>query len=211
MSELPETVRCHQIVDYFYCAERSRLSILHGLEPPLNEDIELGSKVHDWLTQRPKSQKELKMLEALKPFESFVRAFEGVKIIGHPDDLTVLSKNRVQVIEYKTVDNTSIKPWKTVLAKFQAQIYAWILEPILAQVGYQIAHTHKVIYLSRTGVFAKKLGVEHDPLCVEHKIRGILEFWKTGEPLIPPKAWKCRLCPEIFRQKCRVWNWGSGT
>jgi len=201
---LPSIIRVHQIVDYYYCSERSRLNVLYGLENPVTGELECGSLVHQWLEQRPKTRGELVLLEALKPYYPYTRTFNGFQIIGHPDDLTLLKKTRVQVVEYKTVDSQSLKQWKTCLARFQTQIYAWILEPILTQIGYSLAHNHKVVYLSRSGVFLKKLGVEHDPHCVERKITEILGFWETGEPLIKPFKWKCRLCPEVFKERCRV-------
>ena len=202
----PDSVRVHQIVDYWYCCERSRLMACLGLEAPQTLDMDCGSRVHEWLMGRPKTDKELKLYEALKPHEPFSRVFEGVQILAHPDDLTVLGKNKVQIIEYKTVDNPHVKPWKTVLAKYQTQLYAWVLQPILEGLGYQLAHVHKVVFLSRNGLFVRKVSAEHDPYCVERKVGEVFSFWKTGQPMIKPLKWKCLQCPSVFKAQCRLYQ-----
>ncbi|MDI6715316.1 MAG: hypothetical protein QMD43_09920 [Thermodesulfovibrio sp.] len=202
----PVSVRVHQIVDYWYCCERSRLMVCEGVESPKSERMSEGSEVHEWLSKRPKTRKELELYEALEPFEPFSRVFDGVKILAHPDDLVVLNRNKVQIIEYKTVDKFNVKFWKSVLAKYQTQIYAWILEPILHGLGYQLAHYHAIVYLKRNGVFFRKLMVETDNYCIERMVKQIFGFWKTGEPLIFPLKWKCQECPKVFQSKCRVFN-----
>jgi CRISPR/Cas system-associated exonuclease Cas4 (RecB family) len=202
----PESVRVHQIVDYWYCCERSRLLACLGLECPISERMDEGSEVHGWLEGRPKSSKELKLYEALKPREPFSRVFDGVQIYAHPDDLTVLGKNKVQIVEYKTVDKPDVKPWKTVLTKYQIQLYGWVLEPILKDLDYQLAHTHKVVFLSRNGLFLKKLSVECDNYCIERMVREVFGFWKTGSPLVAPMKWKCRECSPVFKAQCRIFK-----
>ncbi|MEM2367019.1 MAG: hypothetical protein QXQ50_02150 [Candidatus Bathyarchaeia archaeon] len=206
----PDSVRVHQIADYWYCSERSRLMACLGLEAPQTEDMDFGNQVHEWLSHRPKSKQELKLYEALKPFEPFTRAYDGVKIIGHPDDLTVLGKGKVQIVEYKTIEKGNVKPWKSILAKRQVQLYAWLLEPILKELGYRLAHVHKAVYLSRNGLFIRKVSVETDNYCVERMIGEVFGFWKVGQPLVKPLKWKCQQCPRIFREKCRVSNGKEG-
>jgi len=200
----PENVRIHQIVDYWYCCERSRLMACLGLETPQTLDMDCGSQVHEWLMERPKTGKELKLCEALKPHEPFSRVFEGVQILAHPDDLTVLGKNKVQIIEYKTVDKSNLKPWKSLLHKYQVQLYAWVLEPILKEIGYNIAHYHTVVYLKRNGLFIRKVSVEHDPFCTERLISQVFSFWEIGQPLIKPMKWKCQECSPVFKSHCRL-------
>jgi len=202
----PENVRVHHIVDYWYCCERSRLMACLGLEAPESEVLKKGFKIHSWLEKRPKTKRELKLYGKLKPYQPFTRVLNGTKIIGHPDDLTLLGKNKVKIIEYKTVEKPNIKPWKSVLAKTQLKIYTWILEPILKEIGYQLAHFHSVIILKRNGVFLKKFTVEHDPYCTERMIKQVFKFWKTGEPLIHPLKWKCNMCHSTFKNQCRIFN-----
>jgi CRISPR/Cas system-associated exonuclease Cas4 (RecB family) len=199
----PDSVRVHQIVDYWYCCERSRLMACEGLECPKSHRMDEGFEIHEWLENRPKTGEELKLYEALKPYEPFSRAYEGVQILAHPDDLAIVGKNKVQIVEYKTVDKSNVKPWKTVLAKYQTQLYGWVLQPILEGLGYQLAHTHKVVFLSRNGLFLKRFNVECDNYCVERMVREVFNFWKTGAPLIKPMKWKCQQCPSIFKSQCR--------
>ena len=206
----PDSVRVHQIVDYWFCCERSRLMACLGLEAPDSEDMDFGCQVHSWLLNRPKLKKEVELLKALEPFMPFTRTFEATQIVGHPDDLTVLGRNKVQIVEYKTVDKPHVKPWKSVLAEKQVQLYAWLLEPIVSGLGYSLAHIHKVVYLSRNGMFLKKVSVEHDPFCVERQVSGVFGFWKAGEPLVKPLRWKCIQCPSSFKAQCRVWQTGEG-
>ncbi|MEM3692449.1 MAG: hypothetical protein QXI39_00290 [Candidatus Bathyarchaeia archaeon] len=196
-------VRVHCFSDYFYCCERSRLE-KEGIECPENEVLKEGTRVHEWLSQRPRNEKEAGLWDALGPYLPISRTHGNYEIIGHPDDLAVLEGKKVQVLEYKTVESPQIAPWKRVLASFQVQLYAWILESVLPKIGYELAHAHKVVYLSRNGIFMKKATVEHDPYCTERKIDAIIQFWETGEPLIAPMKWKCKQCPETFREKCRL-------
>ncbi|MDH7506543.1 MAG: hypothetical protein QHH15_01980 [Candidatus Thermoplasmatota archaeon] len=202
----PDCVRTHQIVNYWYCAERSRLMACERIEFPKTDRMDEGLEVHSWLELRPKSKKELGLYEKLKFFEPFCRVFDGVKVLAHPDDLTVLGRNKIQIVEYKTVDKSNVKPWKSVLAKYQTQIYAWVLEPILKELGYRLAHYHTVVYLKRNGVFLRKVTVEQDNYCVERMIKQVFGFWKTGQPLITPLKWKCQECPSVCKEKCRVYN-----
>jgi CRISPR/Cas system-associated exonuclease Cas4 (RecB family) len=202
----PENVRTHQIVDYWYCCERSRLMACLGLEAPDSEVLEEGSKVHNWLEKRPKTKREMELYEKLKAYQPFTRVLNGTKIVGHPDDLTLLGKNKVQIIEYKTVSKPNVKPWKSALAKTQLRIYVWILEPTLEDLGYQIAYYHHVIVLKRNGIFFKKFTVESDNYCVERQIREVFRFWKNGKPLISPLKWKCNMCSSVFKSRCRIWK-----
>ena len=194
----PKTVRVHELADYFYCCERSRLVACDGLCNPKTE----GLKIHEWLNDRPRTTRELKLSESLKPYEPFTRVFDGVQILAHPDDLTVLDK--VQIIEYKTVDKSNLKPWKSLLHKYQVQLYAWVLEPILKEIGYNIAHYHTVVYLKRNGLFIRKVSVEHDPFCTERLISQVFSFWEIGQPLIKPMKWKCQECSPVFKSHCRL-------
>jgi len=206
--ELPSEVRTHKIVDYYYCAERSRLAVLYNLVPPTSDVIEQGLRVHEWLENRPRSEKERKLWDLMRSAEPLYRVLNGVKIIAHPDDLTLTSRSSVKIIEYKTVETSSPRPWKTSLVRFQTQIYAWVLEPYLKAWGYNIAYSHAAIFLTRSGIPLRKLTVRFDPkydrLALEQKICDIFKFWITGEPLIPPLEWKCRLCPDVFKSKCRI-------
>ena len=200
---LPSTIRTHQIARYWYCAEQSRLMILEKLEAPESERMNEGLLIHQWLETRPKSRKEMELFESLKTVK-LQRKFENIDVVAHPDDLDVLGRNAVQIIEYKTTDNTSIKPWKSSIAEYQLKIYCWVLEPLLKQLGYYLTHYHSLIFLSKHGVFLRKITVEKDNYCTERMLKEIFGFWKTGEPLIAPMKWKCKDCPRIFRDKCRV-------
>lgn len=193
-------------MDYWFCSERSRLLVCEGLLVPETQRMGEGSTVHSWLEQRPKSRRELELYENLKPRIPFSRTFKGIRIVGHVDDISLLGKNKVQIIEYKTIDKTSVKPWKSLLHKYQVQIYVWVLEPILKELGYNIAHYHSVIYLTRNGVFLKKVSVEQDNFCTERMVKEIFGFWKSGQPLIKPLKWKCLQCPLVFKEQCRIFQ-----
>jgi CRISPR/Cas system-associated exonuclease Cas4 (RecB family) len=201
---LPPSVRTHQIARYWFCAEQSRLLAVLGLKIPDSPILNQGTKVHDWTEERPKSNAEYALFCKLD--KTLSRNLDGIDIIAHPDDLFVLGKNTVQLVEYKTIDKMNVKMWKSSLAKYQLQIYCWVLEPILKQLGYRMAHHHYVVYLSRQGQFIKKVMVEQDNRCTEAMIRQVLAFWKTGQPLIPPMKWKCTMCSANFKQECRVYR-----
>jgi len=201
---IPKVVRTHQIARYWYCAEQSRLLACEGLKTPNSSVITQGTKVHGWLEQRPKSSAEYTLFSRLAELGTLRRKLDGIDVVAHPDDLLILGKNTVQIVEYKTIEKTNIRMWKSSLAKYQLRIYCWVLEPILKSLGYKMAHHHWIVYLTRQGMFVKKVMVEQDNACTETMIRRIFDFWRTGKPLIPPMKWKCKMCPGNFREKCRI-------
>ena len=198
------SVRTHQIARYWYCAEQSRLMVVEGLKMPRTVVLDQGTKIHGWLEKRPKTPAEVSLHLRLKEMEPLTREIDGAQVIAHPDDVVLLGKNRVQLIEYKTIEKTNVRMWKSSLAKYQLRIYCWVLEPILWNLGLQLVHFNYVVYLTRQGVFLKRNLVEKDNYCTERMIRQVLDFWKTGEPLTAPMKWKCKMCPDVFRERCRL-------
>jgi CRISPR/Cas system-associated exonuclease Cas4 (RecB family) len=173
---------------------------------PSSHVLTAGTKVHCWLEQRPKSSAELSLFRRLAEQDPICRRIDGVDVIAHIDDLVILGRDKVQLVEYKTIEKTNVKMWKSSLAKYQLRIYCWVLEPLLKGWGYEMSHFHKVVYLTRQGQFVKSVVVEQDDSCTEAMVRRILNFWKTGEPLYPPMKWKCKDCPSNFQEKCRVFR-----
>ncbi len=171
---------------------------------PESAVLQQGTKVHNWTEQRPKSAGETVLFCKLEELGILSRRIDDVDVIAHPDDLFLLGKDTVQLVEYKTIDKTNVRMWKSSLAKHQLRIYCWVLEPILHRLGYKLAFHHYVIYLTRQGQFVKKVLVEKDSRCTEDMIRTVLDFWRTGEPVYPPMKWKCKDCPTNFRQRCRL-------
>ena len=89
-----------------------------------------------------------KELLALLP-KYLTRRTGNIFVTGVLDSLKVektLEGFRVSVIEYKTSRSGELSPIRRKAAKFQTQIYAWILQRYLPE-NYRIAKTHYVEFI----------------------------------------------------------------
>lgn len=164
-----------------------------------------------------------KLNAKMDPQLGFVRDFRGTKITVHPDDLQVTPARRVSVIEYKTTavyvakDKTweqaalelfdFVTRWKFPMARLQTQVYAWVLDPILADLGYTIDYKHCVIYYdSQTfRLLGYPLIADYNPIIVESNLARIFDFIADPSKCIAPALFKCRRCAKVKREKCPHW------
>ena len=135
------------------------------------------------------------------------------------DDFKVDDKRRVVNIEYKTRGSWRVQPITLMPAVFQAQVYMFIYEPYLLLGGWHWKESW-VVWLKRLRGEFKPIGEtlvdEYDSAEVQAKIAKIFDEWnraseaKTNEErrriLIPPKKFKCRMCPEVFKKLCPFQN-----
>jgi nucleoside 2-deoxyribosyltransferase/CRISPR/Cas system-associated exonuclease Cas4 (RecB family) len=223
MNPLPNEIRAHSFVRHYHCAEEARLRIVENVRPSkLSPEIAGGIAVDEWLKKRPRSKQEEELTSKLIPYEPFHRMFDGgVKIIIHPDDLRLEFMKVdhgfvrfVAIEEYKTTKSLR-KDEKTgefeydfygrKLAEFQVGIYAWVLYPILKDLGYRLSSFQLIsMFRRRDGMFLKRYRVKVDFADIEEKLRTILKIWRGELPPIPPQDWKCRFCDPEFKSRCTI-------
>jgi len=227
---IPKEIRVHLFVRHYYCAEEARLRAVENVRPSqISKECGGGTRVHDWLENRPKSPSEIELLQRLQPYQPYKREFQGIQVVAHPDDLRIEFRKAnggyiriVAVEEYKTTKSLrrDIKTgeWEYEYfsrrqAEFQVGIYAWVLYPILKDLGYRLSSTqYLTIYRRRDAKFLKQYKIKVDFQEIEQKISEILEYWRYAlfpkPPLLDrwklwmPKEWKCKRCDPEFKSKC---------
>jgi len=222
---IPKEIRAHEFVRHYHCAEEARLRTVEGVKPsrPLSLEVDGGLAVDEWLKKRPRSTLELELRAKLASFEPFSREFQDILIFIHPDDFRMEFRKTnggylrfVAIEEYKTAKSLK-KDIKTgefeydwfsrKQAEFQIGIYAWVLYPILKQLGYRLSATQIIsVYRRRDGMFLKQYRVKVDFQDVEEKISTILKIWRGEIPPIPPQPWKCMRCDPALQKRCTIIN-----
>jgi len=128
-------------------------------------------------------------------------------LTGHTDDIQITIDRSVSVVENKFVMNTNlsyIQRWKLCMAAFQIQIYAWILDPIVKEMGGIMNRFHVVSYWNlNTFAHVHDFRVEYKPVQVEENILRCIRAYENPELIIRPTPWKCRYCSQPYRELCQ--------
>jgi hypothetical protein len=175
---------------------------------------------------------ELELMEKLAPYNDtvlgFVRKFNQTQIYAdvtaHPDDLQVLPSRRVAFVEYKTTkvqhraNNTYeqdladahdfIERWKLPMSRLQAQVYAWVFEPILYDLGYFVDDKHAVMYYDSAtfSPIGNPFIVDYNAAGTTQSIQRIIDYLNDETLCITPHPFKCRFCQKTLRVKCPIWQ-----
>lgn len=220
------------ILAYTYWCDFGALVKLQQPRKPDDESEEtdataIGTAFHKVLeeSQGRRFPYEAEFMEQIEKYRKrdvgWTREFKGVSdckfvISGHPDDFQVLPSRRVAHVEYKTTktqykaDGTPklefIERFKLCMARFQVQIYTWIMEPIYAELGYYADAVHAVAYYD-SGNFKhlKTYCVEYRSQNVEADLTRIVNIIKNPEFCIAPKKFKCKMCYPELKTKCPLW------
>jgi len=123
-------------------------------------------------------------------------------VSGHMDELKVNEDRTIHLIEYKTKKSGYVNYYALAPATFQIQIYAWLLEPIVALLGYRITRARLVFLTQKEKPIGTK-DVSLDYELIEREIRDVIrQFRKEPKDMIPPARYKCRMCPQIYKTRC---------
>ena len=197
---------------------RSRLEALRMIDSPKqsNKSMEKGNEMHwildkgpNWIYKGPKRdwyQNVLRYKLWTQFGKVFEREFDGNLIVGIPDSYRILSifdfkhvkqSKVVSIIEHKTTS----RPWiQERMAIFQLQLYIYVMEPYMKELGYELHKRHYVeIYNQQTGRLMKRICVE-PYLYIEDKIKWILDQWRGLQPLSYAK--NCHQCPKRVKLLC---------
>ena len=128
-----------------------------------------------------------------------------IELRGIPDDYRVLSVKRskvVSVIEVKTTSKKRLWVHEKAIAAFQLQLYVWLLEPLLASIGYKLHVRHWLeMYRQQDGSLIERVPV----YAIEDTERVMLRVVDAFNGLVPmtiPKAYVCKRCPKNIKEVC---------
>ena len=213
----PKCYRASCLAKWYYCAEQSRLLALGLIPEEIVEPAEIGTIGHKILeeTMGKRFSWENQFFDELAKYQDkqlgFVKDIADTKIYcnltGHFDDLQITIDRNVSVVENKFVMNTNlyhIQRWKLCMAKFQIQIYAWILDPIVKEMGGIINRFHVASFWDlNTFAHVHDFKVEYEPVQVEEDILRCIRAYEDPKLIIRPTSWKCKYCSEDYKKWCQ--------
>jgi len=216
-SSEPKRYRASCLAKWFWCAEQSRLLALGVIPEEIVEPAEIGTIGHKILEETigKRFSWENAFFDELGKYQDsqfgLVRDVADTKIYcnltGHTDDIQITIDRSVSVVENKFVMNTNlsyIQRWKLCMAAFQIQIYAWILDPIVKEMGGIMNRFHVVSYWNlNTFAHVHDFRVEYKPVQVEENILRCIRAYENPELIIRPTPWKCRYCSQPYRELCQ--------
>lgn len=209
--------RASCISKWNWCAEQSRHLALGMVPEEVIDVAEIGTIGHQILeeTMGRRFPWENQFFDELEKYQDselgFVRGIETAKIYynltGHYDDLQITIDKCVSVVEHKFVKNPNlwyIQRYKLPTAQFQTQIYAWILEPIVEQLGGVMHRAHAVCYWNlNTFQHIHNFYVIYQPVQTQENILRCIKAYENTELIIPPKEWKCNYCSPVHKELCQ--------
>ncbi len=203
-------IHAHELGLFWWCGEACRLVVMEGKEKGETSSILRGRRIHEWLSTRPKTPGERRLLMKLESYrggEGFVRLLPDldVMLIGNPDDFRV-RRRRVWIEEYKTLKRDNIGFWmmfRRPCAEYQAQTYIYIMEPILSELGCHLCKRGYIWLFDESGRPIKVLPTRLIEEYYLIQLERIVKMLRGEEDMIPPHRFKCRQCE--FRSVCRLW------
>jgi len=219
---------------WYWCAEQAYWKAIGIRNKRIAcKEKQVGTSIHDLIHKlagqfRWKWEEEFlhKLDVYRKEGYGFVRQIGNDQIYedltGHPDEFQISVSKRVSVIELKTTAIKNMKFWnryRLPMAQFQTQIYCYILEPILKEMGYSLDKIHavsvwRVKYRTRNRKrelvdwgHVQDIPVFYYPSQIEEEISMVLRAFKNRFHIIPPrrvgKCFKCKGCPKIYKERCQ--------
>jgi hypothetical protein len=219
-------VECHAstLSSWFWCG-RKAVEQLHGVYPKWKSGaLVRGGEVHGWLEGRPKGERERELAGRLESFKVaskfregrfFHRVFQDFDVYGAVDDFVLESPDLFRIIEHKTIarPERAVKKWYVSPYVFQVQLYCWILEPTLKELGLKLAWEHFLYWHDSASALPAHCPtcqqlipctvVQPDGVGVERQLEVIRRAYSDPKEIVYPTiAWKCERCDEIYREKC---------
>ena len=132
------------------------------------------------------SQKE-KVFESAKAGKVIPRNIDKYQIQGAVDEITKEEDGYV-IKEIKTTSKEKINPYILFPARFQLQIYGWILSAYIP-----IKTLHLTVISQATNQTLHKETIQFNEKETENKIQKTLKTFEQKN-LKTPKPWKCKYC-----------------
>lgn len=195
------------------CPERSKLQALRRVDKVKGSNPLLkGKEMHFYYSVPYKSfDRRLLRYKLTQLGRSFTRDIDKHVIAGRPDDYRVLfcypsGSKVVSIIEVKTTSVKRLWATEVAVAIFQLQLYIWLMEPILTQLGYTLHYRHYVeVYSQKTGKLLRRVVVYKDPN-IEQVLHDIFRAWLGMKRMTLPKLYVCKKCPRQVKRECFYWQ-----
>lgn len=202
--------KINDISRWAWCQEEAYWRLQGITRPEAVTDVE-GQQIHRKIRdQQPENVKAV--FKKLFSFWPYVRILDGINIFGHVDgfDGEALREGKISVIEVKSTGKGTVSTSGLAVAKMQVSLYAWLLEPYVHKLGYTLNLVHFVDTVDKkTGALIERSNIFVDPKKAEEELRACLQSLKKGTGLRGAKEeqpWKCEMCAEVFKSKCRFWQ-----
>lgn len=218
----PEAVSSSVLGRKFICDEDSRLTALGMFRwnesREVSKAISRGSRLDDWLKQRPKSTDEARILKNMdklieaKENDGFwrdkiglgaSRIFKGTEVISHFDDFhcyhnRTTGKKDFWLTEYKGLTSPSWVHFEAPAAQVQVAVSQWVWEPIFKGLGWNPAtETWVEFYDMRDNTFLERRKFIWFPDIAEDILCDAFDLYSGHRPPIPPRRFKCRNCNKL--------------
>jgi len=229
-SEPPKSIRSSNLAQWFWCAEMARLYVMKmipeddGPKDAADEGTLIHKVLEDTMGRRfPWEEDFMKALEKYKdPLYGFARKVMSkgnetliyADLTGHPDDFQITPDNVVAIVEHKTVGAKAgawfIERYKLPMARFQSQLYSFILEPFVERLGGVMSRYNAVVYWRRPDegkalVPFKSYPIEYRKELTKEAIATALAGFANPASMdkYKPQEWKCDHCFKDVKPHCQ--------
>jgi hypothetical protein len=215
-----ETYRKYRVSDLAWsavCFKRARIQSLRDFENNTvgnkytSRGIELHKKHSMIIGSFDRRILKYKLFEKYGP--TLIRRFDNIEVRGRFDNVRVLlnykegkmSEKVVSIIEEKSTSRKYLTWDSLAAAKFQLQLYIWIMTPLIEELGFKIHSRHYVeVYRQDDDRLISRIMVKADPM-IQMKIDNVICAWQGLEKMRYPELKTCKSCPKNIRAKCNRW------
>lgn len=229
-------INVSELASYAFCPERCKLILLGIVQ--FDETVKrsparnIGLEMHEKLCQPYFSYEQRVVKHHLNHHQSriYEREFDGHVLHGRFDNLKVETqmidgekKEVVTLIEYKTTSKKRFFRFEKEQAKFQLELYCWLMKPYFDLLERKLSNKHYIevysqqVYLregrfelidrAEITIIPEQLDLKEYlfDLGEERKTLGrILAEFGGLAPMKYPPEWKCKYCPKPIKAKCRL-------
>jgi CRISPR/Cas system-associated exonuclease Cas4 (RecB family) len=218
-------IRVSDLTEILNCQERAKILCLKKAIPAqgTSKYREKGKEMHSELVRKSTTfDRELLIYHLGLSNSIFERILGEHVIAGRPDDLEIIyeygsdgkvQSKKVSLIEIKTTSKNRPYLFEREKAKFQLQLYIWIMEPYLTKLGYILYHKHKVKWYSQNTFHSSMDNgfMMEDEVSslddMENFLSCIFESWNGLRAIKYPQPESlrkkiCARCPKEVKEKC---------
>jgi CRISPR/Cas system-associated exonuclease Cas4 (RecB family) len=220
-------IRVSDLTELLNCQERAKIICLGKAVPNYTYGTskyrEKGKEMHAELIKNPSYRsfdRDLVLYHLGISNSTFEKELGEHTIAGRPDDLEIIYAfgpdgkvidKSIALIEIKTTSKNRPYLFEREKAKFQLQLYVWIMEPYIQKLGYKLYNKHKVKWYSQNdnGIICEDEVSALDD--IENFLSCIFESWNGLRPIRYPQPESlrkkiCARCPKEVKDKCLLRN-----
>ncbi len=200
-------VKVSDLSSWHWCNEECFLRC-HGINRRTTMlDLE-GIKTHEEVVRPAEFEWEKEFFGKLEKLRPFFREVNSIRIYASVDaiDSSELKDKVVRIVEHKTRGKFDVPDYLIPSAEFQLQIYCWVFKPLVEKIDYLFADEHYLDFIHRDSLkLIKRVKYKVDYGKVRKDIRDILNNIRENK-ICKADGWKCRICHNDFKMRCRFFN-----